>query len=75
MRDVCGLVVWVNAVLVFTSSWMCFCPTVSLKMKYRYKRGCGCGCVSASVRGWVDMHMWEGGWVCVCVCVRVRVCG
>ena len=70
-RDVCGLVVWVNAVLVFTSSWMCFCPTVSLKMEYRYKRVCECKC------RWVGGYAYVGGWlgVCVCVCERVRVCG
>ena len=27
--------------------------------------GCGCVCESACVCGWVDMRMWEGGWVCV----------
>ena len=62
-RDVCGLVVWVNAILVFTSSWMCFCPTVSLKMEYRYKRVCECKC------RWVGGYAYVGGWLGVCVCV------
>jgi len=45
-------------------------------MEYGYKRECVCVhvCESACVCGWMDMCMWEDGWVCVFVCVSVCVC-
>ena len=62
-------------------SWMWFWPRclinigkVKLVMEHGYKGVCVCVCVHvcerACVCGWLDMYMWEDGWVCgVCVCV------